>query len=211
MVERATTLLLAPNDPGFLQHRPIHRGTRDRGRHSLDLVACRCAAFARAAGRRRGRGDEAADHRVDRVPWAHRGGQPGQCLRACHGLPREAAVHRGEVGEAPLTAFAGLPEADSRPGAKWRSSATLQCDHGGPPAHAPNGPAGSQSGYDSARTRRAWKPQLQAAQAQVNLAEITLPPTSARHAGKISRTAVTEGNVVSPGTLATIVSQIRCT
>jgi membrane fusion protein (multidrug efflux system) len=75
-----------------------------------------------------------------------------------------------------------------------------------------NGPAGLQSIYDSAIAgQKSLEAQLQAAQAQVSLAEINLGYTDIRSPieGKIGRTSVTEGNVVGPasGTLTTIVSQ----
>jgi len=74
------------------------------------------------------------------------------------------------------------------------------------------GPAGQQSTYDAAiANQRSLEAQVQAAQAQVQLSQINLDYTDIRSPieGKIGRTAVTEGNVVSPssGTLTTIVSQ----
>lgn len=74
------------------------------------------------------------------------------------------------------------------------------------------GPAGQQSTVDTAlANERALAAQIAAAKAQLQTAEINLGYTEIRAPidGKISRTAVTEGNVVSPtsGTLATIVSQ----
>jgi membrane fusion protein (multidrug efflux system) len=73
-------------------------------------------------------------------------------------------------------------------------------------------PAGQQANVDSAlASERALAAQIAGAQAQLRQAEINLGYTEIRApiAGKISSTAVTEGNVVSPtsGTLATIVSQ----
>ena len=73
-------------------------------------------------------------------------------------------------------------------------------------------PAGQQSNYDSAlAAERALAAQIAAAQAQLQQAEINLGYTEIRAPidGRISATAVTEGNVVSPtsGTLATLVSQ----
>jgi membrane fusion protein (multidrug efflux system) len=73
-------------------------------------------------------------------------------------------------------------------------------------------PAGLQSSYDSAiANQKSLEAQLQAAQAQVSLSEISLGYADIRSPidGKIDRTAVTEGNVVGPGsgTLTTIVSQ----
>ena len=73
-------------------------------------------------------------------------------------------------------------------------------------------PAGQQSNVDAAlAAERALAAQIAGAQAQVQTAEINLGYTEIRAPidGKISRTAVTEGNVVSPtsGTLATLVSQ----
>src|SRR5437660_355188 len=74
------------------------------------------------------------------------------------------------------------------------------------------GPAGQQSTYDAAiANQRSLEAQVQAAQAQAQASQINLDYTliSAPIAGKIGRTAVTEGNVVSPssGVLTTIVSQ----
>jgi len=74
------------------------------------------------------------------------------------------------------------------------------------------GPAGQQSTYDAAiANQRSLEAQVQAAQAQVQLSQINLNYTDIRSPieGKIGRTAVTEGNVVSPssGNLTTIVSQ----
>jgi membrane fusion protein, multidrug efflux system len=75
-----------------------------------------------------------------------------------------------------------------------------------------NGPAGLPSNYDSAiANQKSLEAQLEAAQAQVSLAEINLDYTDIRSPidGQIGRTSVTEGNVVSPGsgTLTTIISQ----
>jgi membrane fusion protein (multidrug efflux system) len=72
--------------------------------------------------------------------------------------------------------------------------------------------AGQQSNVDSALAQeRSLAAQIAAAQAQLQTAEINLGYTEIRAPidGKISATAVTEGNVVSPtsGTLANIVSQ----
>jgi membrane fusion protein (multidrug efflux system) len=72
--------------------------------------------------------------------------------------------------------------------------------------------AGQQSNVDSAlAAERSLAAQIAAAQAQLKLAQINLGYTEIRAPidGKISSTAVTEGNVVSPttGTLATLVSQ----
>jgi membrane fusion protein (multidrug efflux system) len=74
------------------------------------------------------------------------------------------------------------------------------------------GPAGQQSSYDSAvANQRSLEAQVQAAQAQVQASQINLDYTNIRSPidGKIGRTAVTDGNVVNPGsgTLTTIVSQ----
>ena len=74
------------------------------------------------------------------------------------------------------------------------------------------GPAGQQSTYDAAlANQQSLEAQIQAAEAQVDLSKINLDYTSIRSPidGKIGRTAVTEGNVVTPssGTLTTIVSQ----
>jgi membrane fusion protein, multidrug efflux system len=74
------------------------------------------------------------------------------------------------------------------------------------------GPAGQQSIYDAAlANERSLEAQVQAAQAQVQASQINLDYTdiSSPIDGKIGRTAVTEGNVVSPasGVLTTIVSQ----
>lgn len=73
-------------------------------------------------------------------------------------------------------------------------------------------PAGQQSNVDSAlAAERALAAQIAGAQAQLQTAQINLGYTEIRAPidGKISATAVTEGNVVSPttGTLATLVSQ----
>jgi membrane fusion protein (multidrug efflux system) len=75
-----------------------------------------------------------------------------------------------------------------------------------------SGPAGQQSTYDAAlANQRSLEAQVQAAQAQVQASQINLDYTdiSSPIDGKIGRTAVTEGNVVSPGSgvLTTIVSQ----
>jgi membrane fusion protein, multidrug efflux system len=72
--------------------------------------------------------------------------------------------------------------------------------------------AGQQSNVDSAlAAERSLAAQIAAAQAQLKLAQINLGYTEIRAPidGRISSTAVTEGNVVSPttGTLATLVSQ----
>jgi membrane fusion protein, multidrug efflux system len=74
------------------------------------------------------------------------------------------------------------------------------------------GPAGQQSTYDAAlASQRSLEAQVQSAQAQVQSSQINLDYTDIRSPidGKIGRTAVTEGNVVSPGSgvLTTIVSQ----
>jgi membrane fusion protein (multidrug efflux system) len=75
-----------------------------------------------------------------------------------------------------------------------------------------NGPAGQQSTYDAAiSNQRALEAQVQSAQAQVQSSQINLDYTDIRSPidGKVGRTAVTEGNVVSTssGVLTTIVSQ----
>jgi membrane fusion protein (multidrug efflux system) len=75
-----------------------------------------------------------------------------------------------------------------------------------------SGPAGQQSTYDAAlANQRSLEAQVMAAQAQVQASQINLDYTDIRSPidGKIRRTAVTEGNVVSPGlgVLTTIVSQ----
>jgi membrane fusion protein (multidrug efflux system) len=75
-----------------------------------------------------------------------------------------------------------------------------------------NTPAGQRSNYDNAMSQqRSEAAQLLAAQANLRTSKINLDYTEihAPIAGRISRTAVTEGNVVGPttGTLATIVSQ----
>jgi len=74
------------------------------------------------------------------------------------------------------------------------------------------GPAGQQSTVDSAvASERALAAQIAGARAQLESAQINFGYTEIRAPidGKISATATTEGNVVSPtsGTLATIVSQ----
>ena len=75
-----------------------------------------------------------------------------------------------------------------------------------------SGPAGQQSNVDKALAdERALAAQIAGAQAQLQTAQINLGYTEIRAPidGRISSTAVTEGNVASPtsGTLATIVSQ----
>ncbi len=75
-----------------------------------------------------------------------------------------------------------------------------------------NTPAGQRSRVDDAlSTQRSQAAQLAGAQAQLRVAQINLDYTEIKAPidGKISRTSVTEGNVVTPssGTLATIVSQ----
>src|SRR3984893_8788464 len=75
-----------------------------------------------------------------------------------------------------------------------------------------SGPAGQQSTYDAALAhQRSLEAQVQAAQAQVQASQINLNYTDIRSPidGRIGRTAVTEGNVVSPasGVLTTIGSQ----
>ena len=74
------------------------------------------------------------------------------------------------------------------------------------------GPAGQQSTYDAAlANQRSLEAQVQSAEAQVQSSQINLDYTDIRSPidGKIGRTAVTEGNVVNPGSgvLTTIVSQ----
>ncbi len=75
-----------------------------------------------------------------------------------------------------------------------------------------NTPAGQRSNYDQAiAQQRSQAAQVLAAQANLATSKINLDYTQIRApiTGKISRTTVTEGNVVGPtsGTLATIVSQ----
>lgn len=75
-----------------------------------------------------------------------------------------------------------------------------------------NTPAGQRSRVDDALAQqRSQAAQLAGAQAQLRLAQVNLDYTEIRAPidGKISRTTVTEGNVVGPssGVLATIVSQ----
>jgi membrane fusion protein, multidrug efflux system len=75
-----------------------------------------------------------------------------------------------------------------------------------------SGPAGQQSTYDAAlANQRSLEAQVQSAQAQVQSSQINLDYTDIRSPidGKIGRTAVTEGNVVNPGSgvLTTIVGQ----
>ena len=75
-----------------------------------------------------------------------------------------------------------------------------------------NTPAGQRSLVDDAQaTQRSQAAQLSNAQAQLRLAQTNLDYTEIKAPidGKITRTTVTEGNVVSPssGVLATIVSQ----
>jgi membrane fusion protein (multidrug efflux system) len=75
-----------------------------------------------------------------------------------------------------------------------------------------NTPAGQRSNVDDATaTQRSQAAQLMGSQAQLRIAQINLAYTEihAPISGKISRTAISVGNVVSPtsGTLASIVSQ----
>jgi membrane fusion protein, multidrug efflux system len=75
-----------------------------------------------------------------------------------------------------------------------------------------NTPAGQRSAVDDATaTQRSQAAQLMAAQAQLRMAQLNLAYTEihAPIGGKISRTAVSVGNVVAPGSgpLASIVSQ----
>jgi len=75
-----------------------------------------------------------------------------------------------------------------------------------------SGPAGQQSTYDAAlANQQSLEAQVQAAEAQVDLSKINLDYTEIRSPidGRIGRTSVTEGNVVTPssGTLTTVVSQ----
>jgi membrane fusion protein, multidrug efflux system len=75
-----------------------------------------------------------------------------------------------------------------------------------------SGPAGQQSTYDAAlANQQSLEAQVQAAQAQVDLSQINLDYTEIHSPidGRIGRTSVTEGNVVTPssGVLTTIVSQ----
>lgn len=74
------------------------------------------------------------------------------------------------------------------------------------------GPAGQQSTYDAAvASQQSLEAQVEAAQAQVKASQINLDYTEIHSPidGRIGRTSVTEGNVVSPssGVLTTIVSQ----
>jgi len=74
------------------------------------------------------------------------------------------------------------------------------------------GPAGQQSTYDAAlANEQSLEAQVEAAQAQVKASQINLDYTEIHSPidGRIGRTSVTEGNVVSPssGVLTTIVSQ----
>src|SRR6201996_8460022 len=74
------------------------------------------------------------------------------------------------------------------------------------------GPAGQQSTYDAAvAAQQSLEAQIQGAQAQVQFSQINLDYTEIKSPidGKIGRTAVTDGNVVTPssGVLTTIVSQ----
>src|SRR6202790_1991630 len=76
----------------------------------------------------------------------------------------------------------------------------------------PGGPAGQQDTYDAAlANQRSLEAPVQSAQAQVQSSQNSLDYTDIRSPidGKIGRTAVTEGNVVSPGpgVLTTIVRQ----
>src|ERR1700729_1792337 len=74
------------------------------------------------------------------------------------------------------------------------------------------GPAGQQSTYDAAlANQQSLEAQIQAGQGQVDLSQNNLDYTEIPSPidGRIGRTAVTEGNVVTPssGTLTTVVSQ----
>ena len=74
------------------------------------------------------------------------------------------------------------------------------------------GPAGQQSTYDAAlANQQSLEAQVKAAEAQVDLSQINLNYTEIHSPidGRIGRTSVTEGNVVTPssGVLTTIVSQ----
>ena len=75
-----------------------------------------------------------------------------------------------------------------------------------------NGPAGLPANYDTAvSNQKSLEAQVEAAKAQVSFSQINLDYTDIRSPmdGKVDRTSVTEGNVVSPtsGVLTTIVSQ----
>jgi membrane fusion protein, multidrug efflux system len=75
-----------------------------------------------------------------------------------------------------------------------------------------NGPAGLQANFDTAvSNQKSLEAQVEAAEAQVSFSQINLDYTDIRSPidGKVDRTSVTEGNVVSPtsGVLTTIVSQ----
>jgi membrane fusion protein (multidrug efflux system) len=75
-----------------------------------------------------------------------------------------------------------------------------------------SGPAGLPANYDTAMSnQKSLEAQVEAAKAQVSLSQINLDYTDIRAPidGKIDRTSVTEGNVVTPasGVLTTIVSQ----
>jgi membrane fusion protein, multidrug efflux system len=74
------------------------------------------------------------------------------------------------------------------------------------------GPAGQQNIYDAAiAAQRSLEAQVQGAQAQMKLSQINLSYTDIKSPidGKVGRTIVTDGNVVSPGSglLTTVVSQ----
>jgi membrane fusion protein (multidrug efflux system) len=121
--------------------------------------------------------------------------QQGDLLYRLERPPFEAAVQQQEASVA--DASARLANANIQ---LARAQALL------------NGPAGQRSNVDDAiANQRSQAAQLLSAQAQLRVAQINLAYTEihAPVAGKISRTSITAGNVVSPqsGPLATIVSQ----
>jgi membrane fusion protein (multidrug efflux system) len=121
--------------------------------------------------------------------------QQGDLLYRLERAPFEAAVQQQEASVA--DASARLANANIQ---LARAQALL------------NGPAGQRSNVDDATAnQRSQAAQLLSAQAQLRVAQINLAYTEIRApvAGKISRTSITVGNVVSPqsGPLATIVSQ----
>ena len=121
--------------------------------------------------------------------------QPGDLLYTLERGPFEAAVQQQE---------AAVADASAR-----LANANIQLQRAQSLLHTP---AGQRSNVDDAiANQRSQAAQVMSAQAQLKLAQINLGYTEIRApiAGKISRSAISVGNVVSPGSgpLATIVSQ----
>ena len=163
-----------------------------------------------------------AGDRDQRVRRPHPGGQPGRPGRPRDRLPREAAVHRGRRGARPATCCIGWSAApfEAQVAAQAADGGAGRCACCRTTTSTLNRAAGAAEHAGRAaqpRRRRAVarsaarQAQLAAAQAQLRQAQINLDYTEIKAPidGKISRTTVTEGNVVSPssGMLATIVSQ----